>query len=91
MVVVQTNNIAGKEKISDGMCAVECSGRGEAGELAFQLLRCFVVTFCMVTTNGVDGSGIDRMDTHSDNFQKGHDFRSFGIHIFINGDFDFFK
>ena len=78
------------KKLFDSVRSVECACRGEAGELAFQFLRGSLVAFRMITADGVDDGGIDRMDTHKDDFEERHDFRLFGIHIFINRYFNFF-
>ena len=50
-----------------------------------------MVAVLMEAPDGVDDGSINRMNTHKDDFEERHDFRLFGLHIFVNGNFNFFE
>ena len=90
MVVIKPDNMAGEQKIFDGMRSVKCACRSEAGELSLQFLCGGMVAFRMISADRVDDRCINRMNTHDDDLKERHDFRLFGIHVFVNRYFDFF-
>ena len=50
-----------------------------------------MVSLLMIPPDRLNDGGINRMDTHKDDFEKRHDFWFFGIHVFVNGNFNFFE
>ena len=77
MIVIESDNMTGEEEVFDSMRSIECTCRSEAGELALQLLCRGMVSFCLVSAASVYNRGIDRMNTHNNDFKERHDFGLF--------------
>ena len=69
--------MAGEEEVLMACAPSKVPAGVETGELALQLLCRGMVSFCIVSADSVYNRGIDRMNTHNDDFKERHDFGLF--------------
>ncbi|MBR8718866.1 hypothetical protein IX319_002766 [Bacteroides pyogenes] len=85
MVVVEPHDVAGLAEVADGMRPLERAGGREAGQVALEPLRRFVVAFGVIPPDGFHSRSMYRLDTVAHHLPERARPRFAGIHASVYG------